>query len=83
VKSFAKVVGQLVNIVRPVNFDGLACRVEDHFAVFALVHMGLNFGANRGGDAFVNQIVEESNKLSAGHFSSTPLPAVLPVRPSF
>jgi hypothetical protein len=70
VEAFAEVGGEFVNFVRAVNFYSFTGGVEDDFAVAALIHVLLDFGAQRRGNGVVNEVVEKRNKLGAGHFSA-------------
>src|SRR6185437_7603892 len=73
VEALAQVSGELIYLVGAVDFYRLARGVENHLAVPALVHMLLDLGAQFRGHAVVDQVVEEVQKLSAGHLS-TPSP---------
>jgi hypothetical protein len=70
VEVFSKPGGKLVDLVGPVDLDGLAGGVEDNFAVSAFVQMLLHFGAGFRGDGVVDQIVEKRDELSASHDSA-------------
>ncbi len=41
---------------------------EDHFAVPALAQVSFDLGARLRGDRLVDHVVENREKLSAGHF---------------
>src|ERR1700740_3497822 len=66
VKAVAQLGGQLVDLMRPVDLDGLAGGIDDHFAVLALAHVLLDLGAGIGGDGLVDDVVEHGEELSAG-----------------
>jgi hypothetical protein len=68
VEAFAEVGGKVVDLVGAIDFDGLSSGVEGDLAVIAAVEVLLQFGAGLGGDRVVDEIVEKSEKLRAGHF---------------
>src|SRR5208337_2630428 len=70
-QALAYIGGQLVDFVAAENLDGLACGVEDDFAVAALFQVNFDLGARLGGNGLVEDVVENLEKLSAGH-ASTP-----------
>src|SRR5580692_6859025 len=67
VKTLAEAGGEVVDLVRAVDLDGLAGGREGDFAVVAAVQMGLQLGAGLHAYFVVNQIVEQSEKFCAGH----------------
>jgi hypothetical protein len=67
VEAGADIGGELVKLVALIDFDGLASSVENDFAVTARAQMRLNLGAGLCGDRFVDDVVEDRKKLSAGH----------------
>jgi hypothetical protein len=69
-KPLAKPWRQIVNLVRPVDLDRLSRGVEGDLAVLATMQMLLQIGADFGSYRVVDQVVEQSQKLSAGHFST-------------
>ena len=69
VEALSEARGQVVDFVGAVDFNGFAGGVEGDFAVLASAQVLLQVGAHLRGDGVVNQVVEQSEKLSAGHFS--------------
>ena len=69
-EAFAEAGGHLVDLVGAVDLDGLAGGAEGDFAVLAAAQVLLQVGTHLGGYRIVDQIVEQSQKLSAGHFST-------------
>jgi hypothetical protein len=61
---------QVVNLMRPIDFNSLAGSAESDLAVIAAVQVVLQFGARLRGYRIVNQVIEQSEKFSAGHFST-------------
>jgi len=67
VQSVPKIVRQVIEFVRAVDFNRLARGVEDHFAMSALVQVLFQLGSRFSGDRVVDQVVEKGDELSAGH----------------
>ena len=65
--------GDFVKLVALIDFDGLARGVEDDFAVAALAKVGFNLSAGLGGKGFVDDVVENRQKFSAGHLINSVL----------
>jgi hypothetical protein len=70
---------KFVEFVALIDFNGLARGIEDDFAVTAASQVRLNIGACLGSDRFVDHIVEDRQKFSAGHFFNSAFPARQPV----
>ena len=70
VQPFAQTSRHIVNLMRAIDFDCLAGGAERHFAVLATAQMLLQVGAHFGSHRIVDQIIEQGEKFSAGHFSS-------------
>jgi hypothetical protein len=71
VEAFAEIGGKVVDLVGPVDLDGLAGSVEDDFAVAALVKMLFDLSARFSGNRVVDEFVKQGDKFGAGH-ASTP-----------
>jgi hypothetical protein len=69
-QTLAKTGGHIVNLVGPVDLYRFAGSAQGDLAVFASAQVLLQVGAHFGGDRVVDQIVEQGEKLSAGHFST-------------
>ena len=67
-KALSEVGGQVVDFVGAIDFNGLPRGAERDLAVVAAAQVLLQFGAGLGGYRVVDQIVEQREKLSAGHF---------------
>ncbi len=67
VQAVPKIVGHLVDFVATVDLDGLSRGVKDDLAVAALLQVRFNFSASLSGNRVVDQIVENGEKLGAGH----------------
>jgi hypothetical protein len=70
VEALAEAGRQVVNFMRPIDFNGLAGGAEGDFAVAAPVQMLVQLGASLHSHFIVNEVVEEGEKLCAGHFSA-------------
>ena len=70
VEALAQVGRKIVDLVGAIDFDGFAGGAEGDLAVLAAAQVFLQVGAHFGGYRVVDQIVEQSEKLSAGHFST-------------
>jgi hypothetical protein len=70
VEALAEVGGQVVDFVGTIDLDGFAGGAEGDLAVLATAQMFLQVSAHFGGYRIVDQIIEQSEKLSAGHFST-------------
>ena len=69
-QTFPKTGGHIVNLVRTVDLYRFAGSAKRDLAVFASSQVLLEVGAHFGGDRVVDQIIEQGEKLSAGHFST-------------
>jgi hypothetical protein len=69
VEAVAEAGRELVDLVRAIDFDGLAGGVEGDFAVLAALKMLLELGARVGSYLVVNEVIEEGEKFRAGHFA--------------
>ena len=70
VQALAEAGRQIVDLVGAVDLDGLASGGEGDFAMLAAMQMLLQFGAGLDGHFVVDQVVEQSQKFGAGHFSA-------------
>jgi hypothetical protein len=70
VEALAEAGGEIVDLMRPVDLNGLAGGGESDFAVIAALEMGLQFAASLNGNLVVDQVVKQSEKFCAGHFST-------------
>ncbi len=77
VEAFAEAGGHVVDLVGAIDLDGFAGGVEGDFAVLAAAQMLLEVGAHLSGNGVVDHVVEQGEKLSAGHFS-TPISREVP-----
>lgn len=68
-QTATKVVGQRVDLMLAVDFDGLPGGVQRDDAVLAAAEMFFEVGPKRRGYLVVNQVVELRQKLRAGHFA--------------
>src|ERR1700689_112516 len=69
VQALAEAGGKLVDLMRAIDLDGLPRGAEGDFAVIAAMQMLLQFSAGLGSYRVVNQVIEKSEKLSAGPYS--------------
>src|ERR1039458_7108613 len=67
VEAIAQAGGQVINFMRPVDFDSLLRGVEDDLAVAAAAEVSLQFGPHLGRHRIVDQVIEKGEKLFAGH----------------
>jgi hypothetical protein len=70
VEALTEAGGEIVDLMGAVDLDGLAGGRERDFAVVAVFEMGLQFAARLHGDFVVDQVVKQSEKFCAGHFST-------------
>ena len=70
VEALAQVGRQVIDFVGAVDFDGLAGGAEGHLAVVAAAQMFLQVSAHFSGHRIVDQVIEQGEELSAGHFST-------------
>jgi hypothetical protein len=70
VEAFTEAWGQVIDFVRSIDLDGLARGVESHLAVFAAMQVLLQFNACLRTYRIIDQVVEEREEFSAGHFST-------------
>jgi hypothetical protein len=83
VESLAKTYGKIINLMGAVDFDSLACGIEDDLAVLAAAQVGLQFSARFGSHRVIDQIIEKGEKLFAGHFLLLASPSLDSVGPFF
>lgn len=69
-ESFAQFVGKPELFMGAIELDSLERGVENHLAVFAASDVGLQFGTQLRAQFIVDQVVEQGQKLGAGHFST-------------
>src|ERR1700677_5376052 len=70
VEALAEAGGKVVELMRAVDLDGFAGGRKRDLAVIAAAQMGLQFGAGFRSYLVVDQVIEQSEKFSARHFST-------------
>jgi hypothetical protein len=68
VKALAETGGEFVNLVGTIDFNSFTGGVEGDFAVLTAFEVLLQLGSGVGVHRVVNQVVEEGEEFSAGHF---------------
>jgi hypothetical protein len=68
-KPLPEFIGQLINFMSAVDFNGLASRVERYDAVIAAAQVLFQLGPQRRRDLVVEQVVEFREKFCAGHLA--------------
>ena len=69
-QTLPKTGGHIVYLVRTIDLNGLAGSTERDFAMLAPAQVRLQVGTHLGRNRVVDQVVEQCEKLSAGHFST-------------
>jgi hypothetical protein len=67
VEAFAELIRDLVDLVAPINLDGLPGGIEHHFAVAASSSMSANLFEQFGADLAIEVIGKLTEKVGAGH----------------
>jgi hypothetical protein len=70
VETFAEIGRQVVDLVGTIDFNGFTGCIQGDFAMLATTEVLLQIGTHFGRNGVVNQIVEQRNEFSAGHFST-------------